>query len=283
MAITAQQVMDRVKEHLGVPWKNSTVDVLHAGKADATVTGVVTTFAPSLEVLKRAVASNRNFIITREVPFWTPAAAPGFTGNGRGGPNKEALAKNPTYRLKQEFVAKNNLTIWRLAENWNARKESAQMIGLAKALGWDKAYNPSKGTPWALGGGYFTIPPSTLKETAIAIKAKLKMKSMRIIGDPATRVSKATLWPGFYKVPDLEKQLTEPGVDLMLIGEPVEWEASPYFADLVSSGQKKGMIVLGNEVSEEPGCGEMAAWLKTFVSEVPVEWIPAGEPSWMPY
>jgi hypothetical protein len=43
------------------------------------------------------------------------------------------------------------------------------------------------------------------------------------------------------------------------------------------------MIVLGQEVSEEPGCVEMAAWLKSFISEVPVEWIPTGEPGWMPY
>jgi hypothetical protein len=54
-------------------------------------------------------------------------------------------------------------------------------------------------------------------------------------------------------------------------------------ADVVASGQKKGMLVLGQEVSEEPGCGLIADWLKTFVKEVPVEWIPAGEPAWMPY
>jgi len=42
----------------------------------------------------------------------------------------------------------------------------------------------------------------------------------------------------------------------------------------------KALILLGNEVSEEPGSGEVAAWLKTFVSEVPVEWLPAGEPFW---
>jgi len=41
--------------------------------------------------------------------------------------------------------------------------------------------------------------------------------------------------------------------------------------------------VLGQQVSEEPGSGELATWLKSIVAEVPVEWIPAGEPSWMPY
>jgi len=43
------------------------------------------------------------------------------------------------------------------------------------------------------------------------------------------------------------------------------------------------VIVLGQEVSEEPGAGEMAAWLKSFIKDVPVEWIPTGEPAWMPY
>jgi len=43
------------------------------------------------------------------------------------------------------------------------------------------------------------------------------------------------------------------------------------------------MIVLGQEASENPGAGEMAAWLKSFVSEVPVEWVPSTDPAWMPY
>jgi hypothetical protein len=55
-----------------------------------------------------------------------------------------------------------------------------------------------------------------------------------------------------------------------------------YVADIVASGQQKGLILLGEQASQEPGCGEMAAWLRSFVSEVPVEHIPAGDPSWMP-
>jgi hypothetical protein len=42
------------------------------------------------------------------------------------------------------------------------------------------------------------------------------------------------------------------------------------------------MVILGQEVSDEPGSGEVASWLKTFIPEVPIEWIPAGEPFWIP-
>ena len=52
------------------------------------------------------------------------------------------------------------------------------------------------------------------------------------------------------------------------------------FSDLAAAQKVKGLVLLGHEASEEPGCGEVAAWLKGFVPEVPVEWIPAGEPFW---
>jgi hypothetical protein len=69
-------------------------------------------------------------------------------------------------------------------------------------------------------------------------------------------------------------------VDVVVTGEPVEWEAFPYCEDWISAGKGKAMILLGSEVSEEPGSVEVAAWLKSFISEVPVEWLPAGEPFW---
>jgi putative NIF3 family GTP cyclohydrolase 1 type 2 len=282
MAITAQDIVNRIQGNLGVPWKTPTTDAFQAGRPEVAVTGVVTTFAASFEVMRKAVASQKNMIVCRETPFWDRISAPGG-GRGRGGPTREALENNPTYRLKQEFIAKNNLTIWRFSENWNARKADGQLIGLARALGWQDGYRQTGAASWAKDSGYFSIPSGSLKATATDIKRKLKMKSMRIIGEPDTKLSKAILSPGYYVVPQLEKHLSDPAVDLLVIGEPVEWEASPYFADVVTSGQKKGLIVLGNEVSEEPGSGEVAAWLKTFVTEVPVEWIPAGEPTWMPY
>jgi hypothetical protein len=61
----------------------------------------------------------------------------------------------------------------------------------------------------------------------------------------------------------------------------VEWEAGPYFQDLVAAQKVKGLLLLGYEASEEQGSAEVAVWLKTFITEVPVEWIPAGEPFWI--
>lgn len=259
MALTAREVVDRIQRQIGPAWKSSPVDRFHSGNGESDVLGIVTTFAPSLEVLRRAVAAKRNMIISREAPFWARGGAQG------------AIEQDAAYRAKRQYIEANGLILYRLFDNWNARKPDGQLLGLSRALGWTH------------DNGFVALAPATLQETARSIKRTLKMKSIRVIGDPNTGVTKAVLLHGMCTVRDLEQHLEEPGVDLVVIGEPIEWEASPYFADLVASGQKKGLIVLGQEVSEEPGCGEMANWIKSFIPEVSVEWMPTGEPAWMPY
>ena len=292
MAITAQDIVDRIQKTVGTGWKDSPVDTFLAGNRDSEVKGVATTFAPSLEVLRKAVASGKNMIVSRESPFWARAAAqirpgtgainagPEAGGAGRG---PASMDSDPVYRAKRDYIAENQLIVYRCVQNWDARRQDPQLLALAKAMGWEKFYKPSGGQPWAANNGFFAIPPATLKQTAQNIKRSLNMKCIRVAGDPDIRVTKAALSHGMYWLADLQGLLAEPSVDLLVMGEP-QWENELclYNFDLQAAGQKKGLIVLGQEVSEEPGCGEMAAWLKSFVPEVPVEWIPAGEPSWMP-
>ena len=49
-----------------------------------------------------------------------------------------------------------------------------------------------------------------------------------------------------------------------------------------TAGQRKGLILIGHWVSEDQGMRLCADWLKSFVTEVPVKWIPAGDPFWRP-
>jgi hypothetical protein len=50
----------------------------------------------------------------------------------------------------------------------------------------------------------------------------------------------------------------------------------------VASGQKKGFIALPHEGAEEYGMEECAMWLGGFVTEVPIKFIPSGDPFWIP-
>jgi hypothetical protein len=51
---------------------------------------------------------------------------------------------------------------------------------------------------------------------------------------------------------------------------------------MISSGKKKALIILGHVVSEQAGMKYCAEWLRTFITEVPVEFIAAEEPYWSP-
>jgi hypothetical protein len=42
------------------------------------------------------------------------------------------------------------------------------------------------------------------------------------------------------------------------------------------------LIVLGHVVSEQAGMKYCAEWLKSFIDEVPIEFIAADEPFWRP-
>lgn len=287
MGFTAQNVIDRIQRQLP-GWKSPSVDAFLAGKPDTDVKGIATSFAPSLEVLHKAVAGGKNFIISREAPYWARNTPPGAAGRGGGGggrgPAANAMADHPTYKAKQDYIAANNLVVYRFYDNWNARQPDPQVQALARALGWDKSVKASGGAPVSPSSGFFTIPPATLKETAQSLKKTLKIKNIRCGGDPNIKVSKAALYPGLCPFPDMQQLLAEPGVDLIVMGEP-QWEIynGQYSFDLQSAGIKKGMIIIGHEPSQEPGSGEMAAWLKQFITEVPIEWLPAGDPTWMPY
>jgi putative NIF3 family GTP cyclohydrolase 1 type 2 len=259
MSLTAQQIAERIRTRLAVSPPPHSADGIAAGDPSAVITGIATTFVPTFEVLRRAADAGRNLIVTHESPYWNR--------------NPTALSDDPLSHAKQQFIDAHKLVIYRLRESWQARalneKSDGQLDGLAKALGWDQH---------RADGIYFRLPATTLLALARDIASRLKIHAARVIGDPRTSVSKVALTHGQISTPDLAKVLREPDVDAVVIGEPVEWEASPYFQDVIASGQKKGLIAIGLEASEEPGSGEVAAWLKSFISEVPVEWIPAGEP-----
>ena len=69
-------------------------------------------------------------------------------------------------------------------------------------------------------------------------------------------------------------------MDVLLVGETREWETVEYAADAVSERRKKGLIVIGHVPSEQAGMEECTRWLKTFVKDVPVEFVATKQPFW---
>jgi hypothetical protein len=65
----------------------------------------------------------------------------------------------------------------------------------------------------------------------------------------------------------------------VLAGYCREWEAVEYVQDMIASGSKKAMILLGEIVSVAPGMKACAEWLKT-VTEIPVAYVESAPGYW---
>lgn len=261
----------RLSKQFGSSWHAD--EALGFGTASTPVTGIAVTWTPTLDVLRRAAAKRQNLVLSLEPPFWNGKATEGRPVG------MAELAPDPTYKFKQAYLEQNRLSVLNVRDGWTGRSEDGQLRGLARALGWEKYYRARAGmAPWARDNNGFLLPASRFGDLAKGVKQQLQAHTIRCIGDPAIQVAKVALTHGYFLVSDLGRVLEDPAVDVVICGEACEWEAAPYFMDLIASGQKKGMILLGSQVSSEPGCGELATWVRGFVSEVPVEWLPAGEP-----
>ena len=261
--LTAGEVIERIKSNVGVPWRTETVDTIKAGSPETPVRGIATTMMATLALLQRASAAGRNMVITHEPTFYSHED------------KTESLASDPTFQFKRDFIRKNRMIVFRFHDHWHAHKPDGIATGMTEALGWEKNSDPQNPR-------LFTFQGISLGQLASEMQRKLNVKTMRVVGDPKITVNHVAANWGYTSQPGGIRALSRPDVDVLVIGEAREWEVIEYAQDTIASGKKKGLIILGHVISEEEGMRNCAKWLKRLISEVPVEFIPAGEPFWRP-
>ena len=263
--LTAQDVVDRIKKNVGIEWRADTVDTFKAGDPATVVTGVVTTSMATLAVLRLSVKAGANLIITSGPTFYGRADAPNPA---------VANLNDPIFAAKNELIKSERLVICRFSDHWRARTPDPLVQGLRDAFGWSRftaADDPAR----------VSIPATTLGALASTIKKKLNARGgIRVVGDPRTAIRKVALLPATTAIDAALKAL--PAVDAIVAGEVREWESVEYARDTVTAGGKKGLILIGRALSEDPAMNACARWLKTIIPEVAITWIPVGDPYWRP-
>jgi putative NIF3 family GTP cyclohydrolase 1 type 2 len=261
--LTARQIIDRIRANVGVPWSQQTVDTFKAGDPDTPVTGVATTMMATYDVLVRAAAEGKNLIITHEPTFYSHLD------------QTTALEKegDPVWTEKERFIREHHLVVWRFHDHWHQRRPDGIMTGVVRALEWQKFQNPSH-------QGLFVVPETTLAQLAALMKQRLGIQTVRVVGNPQMKVTKVALIPGASGPLPHRRMLQSDNVEVLAIGEVPEWETIEYAADAAAQGKRKALILLGHVPSEQPGMEDCAAWIRTFVTEVPVGFVPTREPYW---
>jgi len=259
--LTARQVIDRIKAHVGVAWNETTVDTVKAGDPETAVTGIATTMMATLDVLQRAAAAGANLVITHEPTFF----------NHLDNVKTFEDERDPVYLAKQQFIRDHHMVVWRFHDHWHRRTPDGIQSGMVKALGWD-AYRVT-------GNEHlFVLPATTVGALGADVKKRLEVDAMRIVGPPDMPITRVALLPGASGFGVHRMALQRPDVEALVIGEAPEWETIEYVVDAVAAGMKKALIVPGHVPSEQAGMETCAAWLKEFVTEVPVQLVPTREP-----
>lgn len=260
--VTAAQITARILERAGVALPTPTVDTFKSGDPNTRVRGIAVTMMATLDVLKRAAANGDNLIITHEPTFYSHRDTLGVLESE----NDAVLAE------KKKFIADHGLIVWRFHDTPHRMNPDMIRAGVIHALRWDDMKQDPDGQFFYLGG------TTTLGELASAVTKRLGANATRIIGDSKARVSTAGLTEGFPGFVANRHVVQKHKPDVMIIGEDHEWEMIEYATDAIEAGQLKGVIVVGHIPSEQAGMEKVTWWLKTFIDEVPIHFVPARDP-----
>lgn len=258
-SMTIQQVIDLIlKEIPGAPFQN-TVDTVKSSDANQPVTGIVSTMFATVEVIRKAISLNANFIIVHEPTFYNHLD------------ETQWLEKDVVFRYKKQLLEENKIVVWRFHDYWHTHNPDGIRMGVLTALDWKKYYDP-------MNPRMVMIPALALKDLVAYVKAKLGIQKLRYIGDPAQKCQRILLMPGASGGRSQIGAIAETQPDVIICGEVAEWETSEYIRDSRAMGTKRSLIVLGHAQSEEPGMQWLVQWLQPKIKSVKVTHIPANNP-----
>jgi putative NIF3 family GTP cyclohydrolase 1 type 2 len=271
-SITAGEVIDRLKKKLaerGVTWQERpagpggaagapTVDTYKLGDPATPVTGVATCWQSTFEVLRKAAGRNLNLIITHEPTFWNHLD------------DTQAVQQDTIYLAKREFAERNRMVLWRFHDHWHRVSPDPIFAALSRQLGWRTS-----------GSGFdatYVLPQTTLAAAARQVQERLGTRSVRIVGDPQQPVSRVAV--AAHMLSSCVRALGK--ADAILMCEPREFDTFEYFRDARSLGMPRGIIGISHDRTEEWGMREPCAdWVRSFVSEVPVEPVAVEDWFWV--
>jgi putative NIF3 family GTP cyclohydrolase 1 type 2 len=259
---SAREVFRQIKIASGQPWDpNPTDDRIIYGDRDVPVTGIATCFFASLDVLRRAHAAGLNYVVPHEASFYeryddfAESALPD---------------SDPVLLAKKRFVDEHGMVIQRMHAHAHSRPGDAIMTGLLKRLQW--AEHRIGDAP----GIVVKLPGASALDVGRHIKRACGLRTLRMFGDPALRVSTISMTAGMPGENTQIAQFGVEGVDAVFLGEVREPEVLGYAQDLGAS--KPVVAYLVGHMSEDFGMRNVADWLGDVLPAMPCRWLPTADP-----
>lgn len=254
--ITVGQIIDAFTGQMEGGTIPNTVDTLKSGSRDIVVTGVITTMFATIDVIKKAIALNANFIIAHEPTFYNHAD------------QTDWLKDDDVYEYKAALLKEHNIAVWRNHDYIHSVKPDGVYEGITRQLGWQSYYTP--------GSRMYTLPATTFKQLIAYTKQKLNIPMVRYVGDPEQQCTQVLLMIGAAGGTRQINAIRQYKPDVVLCGEISEWETAEYIRDARAKGDKISLGVLGHIATEEAGAEYMLGWLKQHFPSVKATHIVGG-------
>jgi putative NIF3 family GTP cyclohydrolase 1 type 2 len=261
--MNVREVVNRIIAAFDAPPLEKTCDQLMTGDWDCEVTGIVTTFMATIEVIHDAIARGANLIITHEPTYFT------------GRDHTDWLLEDEVYLRKQQLLDEHHMNIWRFHDRMHMTKPDLIYFGLNKELDWEQYRLPDRSC--------YALPKTTVKEVALFLKQKLNINAVQIIGNHDATVERLAILVGgaslgFRAEQEPMELMRDKNLDVLVCGEILEWTLCAYVRDAAQLGLNKALIIIGHNRSEEIGMKHLIDWLMPLLPGIPIEFSEAGEP-----
>lgn len=268
-----KEIIREVIRKCGMEPLERTGDRIIAGNLEEDVTGIVTTFMATVEVIERAHELGANFIITHEPTY--------FTGNDR----LDWLEQDSVYLAKKALLESYGITVWRFHDHMHKAEQDGIFAGMRREFGWEscRVSSEKEEAGWKYSDMLYEIPETTAGELAKSLKQKLNLPAIRIVGKPDAAVRRLGLLLGGLSLGTGDEArpmrlMEEEKLDAIICGEVTEWTLCAYVRDAAMLGQNKVLIIPGHNRTEEAGMKYLPEWLQPITGEIPVTFVEAGDP-----
>ncbi|RKN85115.1 Nif3-like dinuclear metal center hexameric protein [Paenibacillus ginsengarvi] len=235
MIITVQMVLNCLIEPVG--HLEPTVDTLKSGRLNGEVRKVAVVFMATYAVIKQAVESGVDLILTHEPTYYNHKD------------EVDWLAGDPVYERKRRLIEESGISIFRLHDYVHTYKPDGILVGMLKKLEWESYAKPGE-------MNLLSFPPDeqhTVRTIVTHLKNKLGIDNMLVAGDLEMPVRRFGLMPGASGGRSHINYFERTDIDLLIVGETNEWETNEYVRDAADMGLSKALIVTGHQISEEAG------------------------------
>lgn len=260
--LNVRAVVNRMIEDQQTPIQPGSVDTLIVGTWGQQVTGIATSFMATFDVIKRAQRQGLNLVLTHEPTFYNHLDERANYGE-----------EDPVVLEKLKFIEEHGMVVFRYHDLPHQAREDMIFAGLVEKLGWQDLL---------IKDMIFQSPFKTLGELTSFLKHHFGATTLRVVGPEDMNISTVGILPGAYGPQGQVSAYRQSEIDVLIVGEAREWETIEYARDALEMGGNTALIVLGHADSEEPGMEYVASWLKQLIPELPVQFVPAGNPMWSP-